>query len=126
MNLRNLVVFVLLGSGSVAMAQLDRATLGGTISDSSGAVVPGARVEVLSEATGLKREAKATTTGAYTFPQLPIGTYNITASHAGLRTVTMKDVRLGVGDNRMVDIEMQVSGTETVVTVEGVQAALET
>src|SRR4030095_277748 len=93
MNLRNLVVFVLLGSGSVAMAQLDRATLGGTISDSSGAVGPGARVEVLSEATGLKREAQANTTGAYTFPQLPIGTYNITESQAGLGTVAMKAVR---------------------------------
>jgi hypothetical protein len=126
MNRRNLVVFVLLGSSSIATAQLDRATLGGTITDSSGAVVPGAKVELLSEATGLKRETLTNETGAYIFQQAPIGNYNVTASHPGLRSITMKDVQLGVGDNRTLNIEMPVSGTDTVVTVEGTQAALET
>ena len=120
------VLFILLvGIDFQLLAQLDRATLSGTLTDASGAVIPGARVEVLSQETGLRREAQSTESGTYTFPQLPIGAYTITVSHAGLRTVTMKDLRLGVGDNRTLDLTMDVSTTETSITVQEVLAPLD-
>src|SRR4051812_35976404 len=78
-------------------AQLDRATLTGAVTDSSGAVVPGAVLDLSSEDTGLRRSVRTSESGAYTFAQLPIGSYTVTAAHPGLRSVTFKDVRLGVG-----------------------------
>jgi len=111
--------------GSPASAQVDRATLSGAVSDSSGAVVPSARVEIVSQETGLRREAQTAENGAYTFSLLPIGLYTVTVSRPGFRTVTTKDLRLGVGDSRRLNIQMEVSMTETTVTVEGVLAPLE-
>jgi len=81
-------------------AQVDRATLVGTVTDSSGAVVVGVHLEIVSQETGLRREARSSATGTYTFPQMPIGVYTITADHAGFRSVQVKDLRLGVGDKR--------------------------
>ena len=108
-----------------ASAQLDRATLAGSISDISGAVVAGATVDLLSQETGLRRELQTGPNGAYTFSLVPIGIYTVTANHPGFRPVAIKDVRLGVGDNRTVNIEMEVSTIETKVTVESIIAPLE-
>lgn len=107
-------------------AQLDRATLVGAVTDSTGAVVPNAVVTVSSDDTGLRRTAQTNDSGAYTFPQLPIGLYAVTVAHPGMRTATARDVRLGVGDNRTLNFQLEVSATETTVTVEGTAAALET
>jgi hypothetical protein len=116
----------MLGSLSTLPAQLDRATLVGAVTDSTGAVVPNAAVTVSSDETGLRRSTQTNESGGYTFPQLPIGAYAITVSHPGMRTAIAKDVRLGVGDNRTLNFQLEVSGTETTVTVEGSAATLET
>lgn len=108
-----------------APAQVDRASLVGTVFDSSRALIPEARVEAVSQDTGLRREALTAMTGAYTFSLMPIGAYTVSVTRAGFRTVTMKDVRLGVGDNRTLNIQMEVSGVDTAVTVESAAAALE-
>jgi hypothetical protein len=55
---------------------------------------------------------------------LPIGIYAVTAARPGIATVTQKDVRLGVGDNRTLNFQREVSGTDTTVTVEGTAATL--
>src|SRR6185295_7938368 len=115
---RILVVVMLLGYNAQVWAQLDRATLVGSVTDSSGAVVAGARVELVSQETGLRREVQSGPTGAYTFSLVPIGIYTVTATHAGFRSVATKELRLGVGDNRTLNIEMEVSTIETKLTVE--------
>jgi hypothetical protein len=125
MQIRLFVIAVALGAGSLS-AQLDRATLVGGVTDSTGAVVPNAVVTVSSDETGLRRSIQTNETGAYVFPQLPIGVYAVTIAHPGMRTHTTKDVRLGVGDNRTLNVQLEVSGTDTTVTVEGTAAALET
>ena len=79
------------------IAQVDRATLSGTITDTSGAIVPDAAAIVESPDTGLKREAQSATGGAYTFSQLPIGVYTLTISKPGFRSVRITDVRLRRG-----------------------------
>src|SRR5262245_2141976 len=87
--------------------QLDRATLSGTVTDKSGAVVPGARVELTAPETGLRREVITGANGSYTFSLVPIGVYTVTSTNTGFRSVAIKDVRLGVGDNRTLNIEME-------------------
>jgi hypothetical protein len=109
----------------MCLAQIDRATLAGTVQDSTGAVVPGARVEVHSTETGLKREAQTGASGAYTVSLLPIGVYTVTVTREGFRAVTVKDVRLGVGDTRALDVKLEVSALRTQVTVESVIAPME-
>lgn len=111
--------------GCPAFAQVDRATLSGSITDSSGAVIAGAKIEVVSQETGLRREMLSTETGAYTFSQLPIGVYTVTVSQTGFRTVIVRDLRLGVGDNRALNLEMEVSSVETTVSVEDILTPLE-
>ena len=78
-------------------AQVDRATLVGAVTDPTGAVVPNAKVEVFLPDTGLRRQVETNAAGAYTVPSLPIGIYTVTVSLSGFKTVTIRDVRLGVG-----------------------------
>ncbi|HBY60620.1 MAG TPA: TonB-dependent receptor [Solibacterales bacterium] len=108
-----------------AFSQVDRATLTGTITDPSGAVVPGASISVESETTGLRRQAVASGAGNYSFSALPIGVYTLTASQPGFNSVTVKDVRLGVGETRTLDLTLAVTGAATTVTVESQVSALE-
>ena len=122
---RILLLVMLLRCNAQVWAQLDRATLAGTVTDTSGAVVGGARVDLVSQETGLRREVQSGANGAYTFSLVPIGVYTVTATHAGFRTVATKDLRLGVGDNRTLNIEMEVSTIETKLTMESVLAPLE-
>lgn len=112
--------------GAQLSAQVDRATLQGTVSDSTGAVVPGASVEIVSQDTGLRRQIKTNEAGAYVAAGLPIGNYSVTVSLSGFRTVTFQDVRLGVGDIRTLDVQLEVSAIETQVNVESAATPLET
>jgi len=107
------------------LAQVDRATLVGTVSDSTGAVTPRAKVEVVLPQTGLRRQVETNAAGAYTLSSLPIGNYSVTVALSGFKTVTIKDVRLEVGDTRTLDVQLEVSGIETQVSVEAVTTVLE-
>src|SRR6266496_1163850 len=95
-------------SGIVVHGQVDRANLNGTVTDSSRAVVPGTRVEVVSRETGLKRAVETGPGGVYSIAGLPIGTYDLTISHDGFRNFDMKGIQLLVGQTRTVDAEIQL------------------
>ena len=107
------------------IAQVDRATLAGTVTDPSGGVVPGAKVELVSQETGLRRETVTGPVGNYSFSMVPIGLYTVTVTSGGFKTVTMHDLRLGVGDQRTQDFTLEVSAAAVEVTVESVLAPLE-
>src|SRR5512132_4153247 len=103
-NFRQWALFVILLLFVSAGFAQTRATLTGTIFDPSGAVVHGAKVELDSTETGLHREVLSSETGSYTFAGVPIGNYNIILSFQGFRTITVRNVRLSVGDRRTEDI----------------------
>lgn len=92
---------------SLAFGQ-DRASIGGTVTDPSGAVIQGARVELKSPATGLQREAATGKAGIYAFDSLPVGTYQVTISQKGFRTVTVNDITLRYSENRTVDARLVI------------------
>jgi outer membrane receptor protein involved in Fe transport len=123
-NFLALAALLLLAAVPV-VAQVDRATLAGTVTDATGAVIPGAKVEVVSQETGLRRDGLSGANGAYGFAQLPIGSYTVTASLTGFKTVAMRDVRLGVGDNRVLNLQLEIGSLETSVTVESVAAPID-
>ena len=109
----------------VAWGQVDRASLAGTVTDKSGAFVPGAQLGLVATDTGWHRDALSSDEGVYNFSLLPIGNYTLTVTMTGFQTQTIRDVRLGVGDTRTLNIRMDVSSVETLVTVEDVLQPLE-
>src|SRR5262245_19750353 len=75
-------------------AQVDQVAISGTVTDSSGAAVQGAKIELVSPATGLHRETTTNTTGIYHLPALQIGNYKITVSKEGFNSVEFPNVEL--------------------------------
>jgi hypothetical protein len=100
-------------------AQVDRATITGTVTDTTGASVPGAQVVAIAPATGLRRETTTGEAGGYNLPGLPIGTYNITVSREGFDTVKFQDLTLSVGQRYTFDAHMQLGALSTQVEVTG-------
>ena len=68
-------------------AQTSTSSISGTVSDTSGAVVPGAAVTLLNEATGVVNVQTTTQVGVYSFPALNVGTYTITVEMKGFKTI---------------------------------------
>jgi len=113
-----LLFFVVLAVPTV-IAQTFRGTILGTITDSSGAVVPGAKVTVRQVATGLARTTEATSDGSYSVPELPIGTYTVTVAAAGFQTSVTRDVIVDVATERRVDAQLRAGQVSETVEVSG-------
>jgi hypothetical protein len=107
------------GFSGEAAAQTRFAALVGEISDPTDAAVAGALVTVRHAATGIDRTATSDKGGHYVVENLPPGTYEIMASHPGLRPVTVKGQELFVGTTTTVNLEMSLVGIEEVLVVTG-------
>jgi len=96
-------------------AQVDHASLNGTVTDSSGAVVPGAKVEAVSSATGFRHTTITSAGGTCNIPGLAIGAYTVTFSEEGFKSAEFKAVELAVGQIRTLDARLELgSVTEKV------------
>ena len=84
-------------------AQVDHASLSGTVTDASGALVQGARVDTVSVETGFRRQTVTGSGGTYQIPGLPIGSYTVTFSKEGFKPTEFKGVELVVGQPRTID-----------------------
>src|SRR5437868_2606709 len=116
---------VLLGlCATQAFAQ--EATLVGTISDSSGAVIPNATITITNMATGQVRNLATNDAGQYVATALPIGTYDVKVQAAGFGLADTTGVVLNVGDRRRVDFGLKVGTTQTSITVEAASIAVKT
>ena len=98
-----------------AIAQDTTGTITGVVTDETGAALPGVTVNLKQAETGLARDVVTTSTGAYTAPLLPVGTYTITFSLQGFQTRTVSNVDLHVGDRLEINAKLGVGAiTETV------------
>ncbi len=100
------------------------ATLQGTVTDKSGAVVPNAEVKINSAATGLTRSTTTGSTGTYRFDLLPAGTYEVRISSKGFATAVFQNVGLAVTQTTTIDASLAPSQQTEVVTVEANGAPL--
>lgn len=98
-------------------AQVDHAALNGTVTDSSGALIGGAKVEAVSSATGFRRQTVTGSAGTYEIPGLAIGAYAVTVSKAGFKSAEFKDVELAVGQPRTLDARLEVGSVTEAVEV---------
>src|SRR5262245_3605055 len=106
-------------------AQVDQVAISGTVTDSSGAAVQGAKIELVSPNTGLHRETTTNTTGIYHLPALQIGNYKITVSKEGFNSVEFPNVELSVGQPRTIDVRLEVGTISTTVQVTATVERLE-
>ena len=104
--------------GVFALAQYTTASLGGTVLDKSGATIAGAQVTVRNIDTGLAQETQSDTSGAFLFPQLPIGNYELISSYTGFLSYRRTGIRLAVNQAASVTIPMEVGQVNEQVTVE--------
>ena len=120
MTLRRLgaLFFALIVVAVPAMAQEQTGAIQGVVTDTTGAVIPGASIEARS-ANGGAQTTVSDTQGVYTFPSLRSGTYFLTATLPGFTTVKMQDVHLSLGQTLKVDFSLRVSTMQEEVTVTG-------
>lgn len=122
------VILCFLGGWSAPRlhGQAATATITGTVTDSSGAAIPGAAVDAKNTGTGLTRSTVSDGQGRYNLPDLAIGTYDVEAAKMGFQSVVRRGVILTVGSQPVADFQLSVGQTEQTVNVEGAVSQVET
>jgi hypothetical protein len=109
-----------------ARAQSPAATLGGTVLDENGAVVPSVEITVLNLSTAVQRHAVTGGGGAFVVPLLPPGRYTLTAQRDGFATLEVRNITLNVGDREALRISLSVGEVgESVTVVDAVSPGVE-
>ena len=99
--------------------QQESAAIVGTVTDSSGAVIPNAKVTVSNIDKGITRELTSNSAGAYSAPSIPIGNYTVTAEAPGFQKLTRSGITLQVGQAQRVDMQLTVGQVTQEVSVVG-------
>jgi len=123
------VVVVLIGAGMFATAYGQVTTVGsisGTVRDPKGAAVPKAEVQIQDEASGATRTVVADDNGFYLASSVPVGKYTISTSPQGFKKTVASEVDLHVGENRTVNLDLQVGAVSETVTVTSDAAPVDT
>ncbi len=108
-------------------AQITYSAIHGTVTDSTGALVPNATVMVVNTSTGIKTTATADKSGYYVFPQLQVGgPYTVTITAGGFQKFSQTGLTLTVNENRDVDAKLQVGSEGQTVEVSANQLQVET
>ncbi|HEV8131977.1 MAG TPA: carboxypeptidase regulatory-like domain-containing protein, partial [Acidobacteriota bacterium] len=119
-----LVVLTLALLPSVLRAQITTGTILGTVSDSSGAVIPGATVTASNLETGFERAVLTDGSGNYTLANMPIGNYKVKAELPGFKTGVSGPFRLVVDQKLRSDFVLAVGEVTETVQVRGVGTTL--
>jgi hypothetical protein len=98
----------------------------GTVADPSGAVIPNAQVTLTNTATGGKHHSISSSGGVFSFPNLRVGTYNLSVAASGFKAYTRTGIVLEVGSNIGINVTMTVGATTQEVTVQANGIALQT
>ena len=93
---------------STASAQVAAGTIQGSVTDASGAVIPGAKIAVKNMATAIARDITSNADGVYSAPSLTPGQYVMTIAVTGFTTVTLSNVSLAVGEVRVINVKLSV------------------
>jgi hypothetical protein len=116
----------LLAPVGITRAQTATGQITGTVRDSSGAVLPNAKVTITNQGTRVTRDTVTTGSGDYTFTLLPVGTYTVSAEQKGFSKAEQSDIRLNVDQVQRVDLTLSVGATTETVTVQAPAVAVET
>ena len=102
---------------SQLLGQGDRGVITGTVTDASGAVVPGAAITVIQKGTNTSFKSTTSTAGDFTVPSLPVGSYQVRTEKPSFKTNITENVVVAAGDTVRVDVTLQVGQTQQSVEV---------
>src|SRR5918998_913775 len=111
------IMLVIVVSHALVHGQTTSTEVLGTVSDSTGAVVPGAEVTLLRVATGEKRATKTDATGNYSFPLIETGDYTVTVALQGFKTQTQTGISVAYQQKARVNVTLDVGATSDRVEV---------
>ncbi len=126
--MRRLLLASLLGCISLlpVLAQVQVARVEGTVQDSSGAVIPGAKVSIVNNRTQLRLDTTADAAGFYVFAQLPPSFYTLSAEANGFKKATLVNFEVNLGVTIKQDIKLEVGAVTEVLTVEASTVRVQT
>jgi hypothetical protein len=113
------MVTLICAGAAFAQAQASSADLNGTVTDASGAVVPGATVTARDTATGITRSVATDDSGEYKFIGLPPSDYEVTAEAKTFKKTVIPSVRLTVGQNAELTVRLEAGAEGATVTITG-------
>lgn len=112
-----LVVLCATSIAAAALAQSDRGTITGTISDATGAVLPGVSITATNTQTAAKYETVATETGNYTLAQLPSGTYEMSVELPGFKKYVRQGITVQVAQTLRIDANLEIGANSEEITI---------
>jgi hypothetical protein len=121
-----LLLGLLAGPATRAVAQTEMATLTGTVRDQQGGVLPGATVSAVNTGTSAVRETQATAEGNFVLPLLQPGKYTIVVRMEGFAPVEMRDIALDVGERRNLLVTLSIGAVGETVVVQGGASVIQT
>jgi len=116
-----LIVAMLAMSGAIRVfAQGATGTVSGTVTDSNGAVVPGATATLTSQSTAQVRDTTTNDSGSFAFPLVPAGSYKLEVTAKGFKTVVANDVQVNITQTTTLPIKLEaaVEGGTVTITAE--------
>src|SRR5271165_5382450 len=117
-RMKRLLLAVFLCAGLV-FAQGSTASLSGTVTDPTGAAVPGAELQLVNTNTNQVIKTNTDEKGEYAFSSIPGGNYRIQASKAGFKNATIADIKMEVGVPASVPIKLEIGQTSDTIIVSG-------
>jgi len=121
-----LVLGLALNLAPASMAQTVTATLTGTVSDQTGALVPNVKVVATHQGTKIEYNAQSNDSGVYNIPFLPIGNYVVTVEASGFKKLVTNPIQLEVNQTARVDLKLELGEVTQTIEVEGVAPILQT
>ncbi len=120
-------ILVLFAAGlAILPAQTTSTSVLGTVTDSSGAVLAGAKVTLVNTRTGVKSNGVSTSTGDYLFPLLEIGQYEVTVEAPGFKSEVRKGILLQINEKVRADFSMSIGQVTERVEITAAAATLKT
>src|SRR5580698_8556 len=117
--LLGLLGLFLLAVTNLSYGQDTNASLSGTVTDPSGAAIPGAKMSVTNEATGFTASFISDAGGEYSFRNLTPGKYDLTVSANGFKSNDQKGIELAVSQLARIDVKLSLGKADETVTVTG-------
>src|SRR5947199_2458938 len=117
-----LALLLALAAAAPVLAQSDRGSITGTVTDPNGGVIPNAKVTATGLDTGEVREVTTSGEGNYTLPELKAGRYKITVEAQGFKTATVDSYKVAVQVTHSLDVKLEIGAVTDVVTVTSEQS----
>jgi hypothetical protein len=118
------IALAIIGQNAFAQVRIVGA-ISGTATDPAGAAIPGAKVMLKDEGTGIGREAETSSVGSFSFPDLAHGAYSVTVTAAGFQQAIVEHIQVVASQTTDVPVTMRIGQQTETVTVEGTAPVLE-